>query len=106
MVTDLVTWKITKDELTGRMAVVSPRANAVEGPTPQPPPEPRRAKPISDFIYSGQWREGYEVQDRMLNEFEKEFGLEKRICEKDAGTNSVLVCSTIKMPEVPIFSLA
>ncbi len=77
MATDLMTWNITKDNITERMAVVTRRANAVEGPTPQPPPEPDRADPISDFIYSGQWREGFEAQDRMLDEFEKEFGLEK-----------------------------
>ena len=82
MVTDLMTWKITKDELTERMAVVSPRANAVEGPTPQPPPEPGRAEPISGFVYSGQWRDGYEAQDRMLNEFEKEEELHNMIIER------------------------
>ncbi len=77
MATDLMTWNITKDKISERMAIVTRRANAVEGPTPQPPPEPGRPDPISDFIYSGQWREGYEAQDPMLDEFEKEFGLEK-----------------------------
>ncbi len=77
MATDLMTWNITKDKISERMAIVTRRANAVEGPTPQPPPEPGRPDPISDFIYSGQWREGFEVQDPMLDEFEKEFGLEE-----------------------------
>jgi ribonuclease Z len=76
MATDLMTWNITKDKVTERMAIVTRRANAVEGPTPQPPPDPDRADPISAFIYAGQWREGFEAQDAMLDEFEKEFGLE------------------------------
>ena len=42
----------------------------------QPPPDPGRADPISAFIYAGQWREGFEAQDLMLDEFEKKFGLE------------------------------
>ena len=76
MATDLMVWNITKDKVTERMAIVTRRANAVEGPTPQPPPEAGRADPISDFIYAGQWREGFEAQDEMLDEYEKEFGLE------------------------------
>jgi ribonuclease Z len=76
MATDLMVWNITKDKVTERMAIVTRRANAVEGPTPQPPPEAGRADPISDFIYAGQWREGFEAQDAMLDEYEKEFGLE------------------------------
>jgi ribonuclease Z len=78
MATDLMTWNITEDKITERMAVVTRRANAVEGPTPQPPPEPGRPDPISDLIYSGQWREGYEAQDPMLDEYGKEFGLEEQ----------------------------
>ena len=42
MAKDLMTWNITKDKITERMAVVTRRANPVEGPTPQPPPEPGR----------------------------------------------------------------
>jgi ribonuclease Z len=76
MATDLMVWNITKDKVTERMAIVTRRANAVEGPTPQPPPEAGRADPISDFIYAGQWREGFEAQDEMLDEYEKEFNLE------------------------------
>jgi hypothetical protein len=78
MATDLMTWNITEDKITERMAVVTRRANAVEGPTPQPPPEPGRPDPISDLIYSGQWREGYEAQDPMLDEFGKKYGLEEQ----------------------------
>jgi ribonuclease Z len=76
MATDLMTWNITKDKITERMAVVTRRANAVEGPTPQPPPEPGRADPISDFIYSGQWGPGFNAQNKMLDEFGEKFGLE------------------------------
>ena len=78
MATDLMTWNITKDKITERMAIVTRRANAVDGPTPQPPPEPGRADPISDLIYSGRWREGYEAQDPMLDEYESKFGLEEQ----------------------------
>jgi ribonuclease Z len=76
MATDLMTWNITKDKITERMAVVTRRANAVEGPTPQPPPEPGRPDPISDYIYSGQWGPGFNAQNEMLDEYSEEFGLE------------------------------
>jgi ribonuclease Z len=76
MATDLMTWNITKDKITERMAVVTRRANAVEGPTPQPPPDKSRKDPISDFIYSGEWGPGFNAQNEMLDDFSKEFGLE------------------------------
>jgi ribonuclease Z len=76
MATDLMTWNITKDKITERMAVVTRRANAVEGPTRQPPPEPGRPDPISDYIYSGQWGPGFNAQNEMLDEYSEEFGLE------------------------------
>ncbi len=74
--TDLMTWNITRDQVTERMAVVTRRANAVEGPTPQPGPEPGRPDPISDFIRSGEWGPGFNAQNPMLDEYSKEFGLE------------------------------
>jgi ribonuclease Z len=76
MATDLMTWNITKDKITERMAVVTPRANAVEGPTPQPPPEKGRKNPMSDFITSGEWGPGFNAQNEMLDEYSKKFGLE------------------------------
>jgi ribonuclease Z len=76
MAKDLMTWNITKDKITERMAVVTRRANAVEGPTRQPPPEPGRPDPISDFIYSGEWGPGFNAQNEMLDEFSEKFGLE------------------------------
>ena len=44
MAADLKTWNITKDKITERMAVVTTRANAVPGPTRQPPPRERDAQ--------------------------------------------------------------
>ncbi len=76
MATDLMTWNITKDKITERMAVVTRRANAVEGPTRQPPPQPGIHDPISDFIRSGEWGPGFNAQNPMLDEYSKEFGLE------------------------------
>jgi ribonuclease Z len=76
MATDLMTWNITKDKISERMAIVTRRANAVEGPTRQPPPEPGRPDPISDFIYSGEWGPGFNAQNEMLDEFSEKFGLE------------------------------
>ncbi len=76
MATDLLTWNITKDEVTERMAVVTRRANAVQGPTRQPPPERGRPDPMSDFITSGEWGPGFNAQNRMLDEHSKNFGLD------------------------------
>ena len=76
MATDLMTWNITKDKISERMAIVTRRASAVEGPTRQPPPEPGRPDPISDFIYSGEWGPGFNAQNEMLDEFSEKFGLE------------------------------
>ncbi len=76
MATDLMTWNITKDKITERMAVVTRRANAVEGPTPQPPPDRGRSDPISAFIYSGEWGPGFNAQNEMLDKYSETFGLE------------------------------
>ena len=76
--TDLMTWNITKDKITERMAIVTRRANAVEGPTPQPPREGGREDPISDFIRSGEWGPGFNAQNEMLDEYREKFGLEDR----------------------------
>jgi hypothetical protein len=58
------------------MAVVTPFANAVEGPTPQPPPEKGRPPVMSKFIMEGEWGPGFNAQNEMLDEYGKEFGLE------------------------------
>ena len=83
MATDLMTWNITKDNITERMAVVPSRANAVEGPTRQPPPEKGRKDPISDFIYSGEWGPGFNAQNEMLDDYSKKFGLEEQDWRKN-----------------------
>jgi ribonuclease Z len=74
---DLMVWNITKDKTTERMAVVTRQANAVSGPTPQPPPEKGIPDPISDFIYAGEWGPGFNAQNPMLDEYAKKFSLEK-----------------------------
>jgi ribonuclease Z len=76
LATDLMTWNITKDEITERMAVVTPFANAVEGPTRQPPPEKGRPAVMSKLISAGEWGPGFNAQNEMLDEYSKEFGLE------------------------------
>ena len=74
---DLMVWNITKDKTTERMAVVTRQANAVSGPTPQPPPVEGIPDPISDFIRDGEWGPGFNAQNPMLDEYSKKFNLEK-----------------------------
>jgi hypothetical protein len=69
-------WNITKEQITERMAVVTPFANAVEGPTPQPPPEKGRPPVMSKSIAAGEWGPGFNAQNPMLDEYSKEFDLE------------------------------
>ncbi len=76
MATDLMVWNITKDQITERMATVTRRANAVQGPTPQPPPEKGRPDPITNFISSGEWGPGFNAQNDMLDEFSERYNLE------------------------------
>ncbi len=83
MATDLMVWNITREKITERMAVVTRRANAVEGPTPQPPPDPDIPDPISDFIRSGEWGPGFNAQNSMLDEFSKKHGLEDQDWRKE-----------------------
>jgi hypothetical protein len=58
------------------MAVVTPFANAVEGPTRQPPPEKGRPPVMSKFVSAGEWGPGFNAQNEMLDEYSKKFGLE------------------------------
>ena len=83
MATDLMTWNISKDSIRERLAVVSPRALAVAGPTRQPPPEKDRPDPMSEFILSGEWGPGFEAQNEMLDEYSKRFGLEGQDWRKE-----------------------
>ena len=83
LATDLMTWNITKEKIVERMAVVTTRANAVQGPTPQPPPEKGRKNPISDFINSGEWGPGFNAQNEMLDDYSKKFGLEEQDWRKN-----------------------
>ena len=83
LATDLMTWNITKDKIVERMAVITTRANAVEGPTRQPPPDKGGKDPISDFIYSGEWGPGFNAQNEMLDGFSKKYGLEEQDWRKN-----------------------
>ena len=74
---DLMAWNITKEKITERMAVVTRRANAVSGPTPQPPPEKGIPDPISAFIAGGEWGPGFNAQNPMLDEYAKKFNLQE-----------------------------
>jgi ribonuclease Z len=76
MAVDMMVWNITKDKVTERMAVSPDRASAVSGPTRQPPPEPGRPDPMSDFIKAGEWGPAFNAQNKMLDEHMKKFGLE------------------------------
>ncbi|MGI9364023.1 MAG: guanitoxin biosynthesis MBL fold metallo-hydrolase GntH [Rhizobiaceae bacterium] len=73
---DMMTWNVTKDGVTERMAVSADRASAVPGPTPQPGPDPSIPNPMSDFITSGEWGPGFNAQNEMLDEFAKDNNLE------------------------------
>lgn len=77
MSVDLMTWNITPNRVTERMAIVTRRANAVPGPSRQPPPEKGRPSPMSDFIANGEWGPGFNAQNEMLDAHSKKFGLEK-----------------------------
>jgi ribonuclease Z len=72
---DLMTWNITEDGVTERMAVSPDRASAVPGPSRQPPPDPSIPDPTSEFIRSGEWGPGLNAQNEMLDEFRDENGL-------------------------------
>ena len=75
---DLMVWNITKDKITERMAAVSRNAQAVPGPTRQPPPEAGRPDPMSDFIKEGEWGPGFHAQDPMLDEFSEKYKLQEQ----------------------------
>jgi len=76
MATDMMVWNITKDAIVERMTVSPDRAWSVEGPTPQPPPEPGRPDPISDFIKEGEWGPAFNAQNRMLDAYAEKYNLQ------------------------------
>jgi ribonuclease Z len=75
---DMMTWNITKDGVKERMAVSPDRASGVPGPTRQPPPDPNREDPITDFIRAGEWGPGFNAQNEMLDEHMKKYGLQEQ----------------------------
>ena len=75
---DMMVWNVTKDKVLERMAVATDEAWGVEGTAHQPPPVKGQADPMTDFIKQGKWRDGYEAQDRMLDEYMKEYRLESQ----------------------------
>ena len=74
--TDMIVRNVTKDSIKERMATATDEAWGVPGTAQQAPPEKGRPDPMSDFIKSGKWREGYEATDKMLDEHMKKYGLE------------------------------
>ena len=75
MAVDMMVWNITEDRIVERMAVSPDRASGVPGPTPQPPPEPGRPDPMSDFVKGGEWGPGFNAQNAMLDAFSEEHDL-------------------------------
>ncbi len=73
---DLMVWNVTKDQVTERMAVVTPNAWAVPGTARQPPPQRGAPDPMSEFIKSGNWAPGFAAQDKMLDEFAEQYNLQ------------------------------
>ena len=77
LATDMMVWNVTKNRITERMAVSTDEAWSVPGTARQPPPGKGQPNPISDFIDSGRWVEGFKAQDKMLDEYMKKHNLEK-----------------------------
>jgi ribonuclease Z len=76
MATDLMVWNVTKEKITERMAVAPKNAWAVPGTQRQPPPEPGRPSPMSDFIKSGEWVPGFEAQNELLDAHAEKYKLQ------------------------------
>lgn len=76
MSTDLMVWNVTKDKITERMAAATDDAWAVKGTAIQPPPDKGIPNPISAYIDSGRWVEGFQAQDEMLDKYMKENNLQ------------------------------
>lgn len=79
MATDLMVWNVSKDTILERMAVAPDDAWSVPGTAVQPPPEKGQPSPMTEWIDSGRWIEGFQAQDAMLDEF-----CEKHdVCDQD-----------------------
>ena len=78
MATDMMVWNVTSDGVTERMAAYTDEAWGVEGTAEQPPPVKGLPNPMSDFIRSGKWKEGYDASNKMLDEHMKKYGLEEQ----------------------------
>ncbi len=76
MATDMMVWNVSKDGILERMATYPDDAWGVSGTAVQPPPEKGQPNPMSEFISSGKWREGFEAQDEMLDRHSEKYGLE------------------------------
>ncbi|MBT8058587.1 MAG: MBL fold metallo-hydrolase [Gammaproteobacteria bacterium] len=76
LATDRMVWNVTPDSVTERMAVIVDQAWGVPGTAVQPPPVPGQPSPMSDWISSGKWKEGYDAANEMLDGFRKDYGLE------------------------------
>jgi ribonuclease Z len=75
MADDLMVWNITKDKITERMAVITEDAWSVPGTAVQAPPVKGIPSPMSDEMNAGRWKEGFQAQDAMLDEYMKEHDL-------------------------------
>ncbi len=76
LATDMMVWNVTKEGVTERMATATDEAWGVPGTARQPPPEPGRPDPMSDFIRAGKWREGYDASNEMLDRVMEKYELE------------------------------
>ena len=83
MADDMMTWNITKDRITERMAVSPDNAWPVPGTAKQPPPDKNRPDVMSDFIKAGNWAPGYEAQDQMLDEHSRKYNLQDQDWRKE-----------------------
>jgi ribonuclease Z len=77
MATDLMVWNVTKNNVKERMAVTTDDAWSVPGTAKQPPPVKGLPNPMSEWLDAGRWLPGFKAQDRMLDEYGKEHGLEE-----------------------------
>ena len=78
MATDMMVWNVTSEGVVERMAIATDEAWGVPGTAVQPPPVKGFANPMSDFINAGKWKEGYDAQDEMLDEYMKKFNLQEQ----------------------------
>ena len=78
LATDRMVWNVTKDKIVERMAVITDEAWSVPGTARQAPPVKGLPNPMSEFIRSGKWKEGYDAQNGLLDKHMKKYGLEEQ----------------------------